>query len=235
MLLLGLDTSGAAVTVALHDGTRVVARRSTVDARRHAELLAPSIEEVLAEAGAVRTDVTAVAVGVGPGPFTGLRAGIVTARVLGLALRIPVHGVCSLDALALQVVADERTAVRPGERFAVATDARRRELYWGVYVAGTPTAPTPPVRVEGPEVSPPLDLPHGVRVFGRGATLYPDSEPGHWHPEGPLDVDAGAVAELAALATAARPIAGVHLLPPEPLYLRRPDAAPPGERKRVLR
>jgi tRNA threonylcarbamoyladenosine biosynthesis protein TsaB len=235
VLLLGVDTSGAAVTVALRDGSGVVARRSTLDARRHAELLAPSIEAVLAEAGAVRTDLTGVAVGVGPGPFTGLRAGIVTARVLGLALSVPVHGVCSHDALALQVVADDATGVRPGERFAVATDARRRELYWAVYVAGTPTAPAPPARIEGPEVSSPHVLPRDLRVFGRGATLYPEVEPAGASVAGPLDVDAGAVAELVALATAARPITGVELLPPEPLYLRRPDAAPPGLRKRVLR
>lgn len=235
MLLLGLDTSGAAVTVALHDGSRIVARRATLDARRHAELLAPSIEAVLAEADAVRTDLTGVAVGVGPGPFTGLRAGIVTARVLGLALSVPVHGVCSHDALALQVVADDATGVAPGERFAVATDARRRELYWAVYVAGTPTAPAPPLRVQGPEVTAPAALPPDVRVFGRGATLHPEVEPHREPPTGPLDVDAAAVAELVALGTGTPRMAGVELLPPEPLYLRRPDAAPPGQRKRVLR
>jgi tRNA threonylcarbamoyladenosine biosynthesis protein TsaB len=235
VLLLGLDTSGAAVTVALHDGSAVVAHRSTLDARRHAELLAPSIEEVLADADAVPTDVTGIAVGVGPGPFTGLRAGLVTARVLGLALQVPVHGVCSHDALALQIVADDATGVRPGERFAVATDARRRELYWAVHVAGTPTAPAPPRRVEGPHVTAPADLPADVRVFGRGATVYPDVPGVQWQPVGPLDVDAGAVAELVALATAAQPVAGVELLPPEPLYLRRPDAAVPAARKRVLR
>jgi tRNA threonylcarbamoyladenosine biosynthesis protein TsaB len=231
VLLLGLDTSGAAVTVALHDGGRVVAGRSTLDARRHAELLAPSIEEVLADAGAVRADVTAVAVGVGPGPFTGLRAGVVTARVLGYCLGVPVHGVCSLDALALQVLADADAAVSPGERFVVATDARRHELYWARYAAGSATTAGPPERLGGPQVSAPGDVPGGVRVFGRGGTLYPQAPP----PPGPLDVDAAAVAELVALATAGEPLAGIELLPPEPLYLRRPDAAPPGVRKRVLR
>jgi tRNA threonylcarbamoyladenosine biosynthesis protein TsaB len=231
VLLLGLDTSGAAVTVALHDGRGIVAGRSTSDARRHAELLAPSIEAVLAEARAVRTDLTAVAVGVGPGPFTGLRAGIVTARVLGYALGIPVHGICSLDALALQAVADAEAAVAPGERFVVTTDARRRELYWAVYAATSATAAGPPERIEGPEVTAPGEVPGDVRVFGRGARLYPDIA----GSPGPLDVDAAAVAELVALATATTPVPGIELLLPEPLYLRRPDAAPPGERKRVLR
>jgi tRNA threonylcarbamoyladenosine biosynthesis protein TsaB len=231
VLLLGLDTSGAAVAVALHDGHRAVARRSTMDARRHAELLAPSIEEVLAEAGAGSADLTAVAVGVGPGPFTGLRAGVVTARVLGYALGIPVHGVCSHDALALQVVADAEAAVAPGERFAVATDARRRELYWALYTAASATAAGPPERVAGPAVTAPRDVPGDVRVFGRGGTLYP----GLRAAPGPLDVDAAAIAELTALATGNDPVPGIELLPPEPLYLRRPDAAPPGARKRVLR
>jgi tRNA threonylcarbamoyladenosine biosynthesis protein TsaB len=231
VLLLGLDTSGAAVTAALHDGSSVLARRATVDARRHAELLAPSIEEVLAEAGRGRGDLTAVAVGVGPGPFTGLRAGVVTARVLAHALGVPVHGVCSLDALALQILADADAAVAPGERFAVATDARRRELYWALYSAGSATTAAPPERLAGPEVTAPGDVPGDVRVFGRGATLYPGVEAA----PGPLDVDAAAVAELVALATAEEPLPGIELLPPEPLYLRRPDAVPPGERKRVLR
>jgi hypothetical protein len=70
-------------------------------------------------------------------------------------------------------------------------------------------------------------LPEGVAVHGRGATLYPDLFAA---PSGPLDVDAGAVAELAVRGLGT----GEGLLPPEPLYLRRPDAAPPGARKRVL-
>ncbi len=230
MLLLALDTSGAAVTVALHDGVRGLAARSTLDARRHAELLAPSIAAVLAEAGAARTDVTAVAVGVGPGPFTGLRAGIVTARVLGLALGVDVVGVCSLDALALQVA--RAVPVGAGGRFAVATDARRHELYWARYEQGGAGVPR---RLDGPHVTAPadlpVDLPAAVVVHGRGATLYPDRFP---PPSGPLDVDAAALAELAALALRGESGAVDVLLAPEPLYLRRPDATPPGARKRVL-
>ena len=225
MLVLALDTSGAAVTAALHDGTTVVARRSTADARRHAELLAPSVAAVLAEAGADRTDLTTVAVGVGPGPFTGLRAGIVTARVLGLALGIDVVGVCSLDALALQVVLTGRDGL--GDRFAVTTDARRHELYWALYApSGDGGVPR---RLDGPHVTAPGEVPGGVPVTGRGATLYPDR---FAPPAGPLDVDAGALAEVAVQGLAQG--AGGVLLPPEPLYLRRPDATPPGARKRVL-
>ncbi len=106
MLLLALDTATPAVTVALHDGHRVLAEVSEVDARRHAELLAPGIEAVLAQAGATTRDLTAIAVGTGPGPFTGLRVGLVTARTLASTLGVPVHGVCTLDVLATQAVDD---------------------------------------------------------------------------------------------------------------------------------
>ncbi|MGI8676836.1 MAG: tRNA (adenosine(37)-N6)-threonylcarbamoyltransferase complex dimerization subunit type 1 TsaB [Nocardioidaceae bacterium] len=125
MLLLAFDTATPAVTAALHDGERVVAAATSVDARRHGELLAPAIATVLRDAGADRRDVTAIAVGVGPGPFTGLRVGLVTARTLAAALRVPVHGVCTLDALA--------AAVSEPAELAVATDARRKEVYWARY------------------------------------------------------------------------------------------------------
>ncbi len=100
MFILAFDTATPAVTVAVHDGYDVVAHESAVDARRHGELLAPSIAAVLAKAGARPGDVTAIAVGTGPGPYTGLRVGLVTARVLGEALGVPVDGVCTLDIIA---------------------------------------------------------------------------------------------------------------------------------------
>jgi tRNA threonylcarbamoyladenosine biosynthesis protein TsaB len=103
VLVVGFDTATPAVSVALHDGERVVGEAFAVDARRHGELLAPMIAKVMADAGASREDLTAVAVGVGPGPYTGLRVGLVTARVLGSVLEIPVYGVCSLDVIAAAV------------------------------------------------------------------------------------------------------------------------------------
>ena len=123
-MLLALDTATAAVTVALHDGERVVASATRVDPMRHGELLAPLITEVLSEAGVVRQDLTAVVVGVGPGPFTGLRVGLVTARTLGAVLEIPVYGVCTLDVLAIEAV--DAGAVSGPVR--VAADARRKEV-----------------------------------------------------------------------------------------------------------
>ncbi|MDQ1289894.1 MAG: tRNA threonylcarbamoyladenosine biosynthesis protein TsaB [Actinomycetota bacterium] len=224
MLLLALDTSGATVTAALHDGTSVIAERAVTNARRHAELLAPAIAAVLDDAGRDRTEITDIVVGVGPGPFTGLRVGVVTARVLGAALGVPVHGVCSLDGIAEDVSGT-------GD-FLVATDARRREVYWAAYHRDADGAP--PERRDGPHVSRPAEVPVAGRpVTGRGATLYPDD----LGPAGePFDVRAGALAALAARSLAGSGTAPtpVTLCSSEPMYLRRPDATPPGARKRVL-
>jgi tRNA threonylcarbamoyladenosine biosynthesis protein TsaB len=208
-MLLAFDTATPAVTVALHDGAHVVAESTVVDKRRHGELLAPGIEWVLREAGAARRDVTRVAVGVGPGPFTGLRVGIVTARTLALVLGVPVDGVCTLDVLAADVAVDGS--------FVVATDARRKQVYWAGYSS-------PYARVEGPAVDRPADVATPQPTAGEGARLYPQAFP---RPVPPVHPSAARLAEL---------VAGeqVVLLPPEPLYLRRPDAVEPGARKRVL-
>jgi len=226
VLLLGLDTATPAVTVALHDGGQPLAQLVTVDAHRHAELLAPAIAKVIADAGADRGDLTGVAVGVGPGPYTGLRVGIVTAKVLAAALGIPVYGVCTLDVIAADVECEED--------FLVATDARRRELYWARYDGAGH-------RVAGPDVGPPAGIPdRDLATAGEGALLYPALLPNGRGPAYPAAVTLCRVvtAALAARDAAedASPVAGgVVLLPPEPLYLRRPDAREPGAPKRVSR
>jgi tRNA threonylcarbamoyl adenosine modification protein YeaZ len=188
----------------------VVAESTVVDAMRHGELLAPGITAVLDEAGVVRQDLAAVAVGVGPGPFTGLRVGLVTARTLGAVLDIPVYGVCTLDVLAAEA------ADRLGEPFLVATDARRKEVYWASYDEKG-------ARLDGPQVSRPADIATELPVVGRGAVLYPGAFPHGLPPEHP------SAAVLAQALAEER----VEPLDPEPLYLRRPDAAEPKRRKRV--
>jgi len=106
VLLLAIDTSTTAITVAVHDGSRTLAEATTLDARGHAEHLAPGITRVLAEAGAGPGDLTDIVCGLGPGPFTGLRVGVVTARTLALVTDARLHGLCSLDALAYQAGVD---------------------------------------------------------------------------------------------------------------------------------
>jgi tRNA threonylcarbamoyl adenosine modification protein YeaZ len=216
VLLLAFDTATPAVTVALHDGTHVLAETTTIDARRHGELLAPAIDAVLTEVGAGRLDITAVAAGTGPGPYTGLRAGLVTARVLGSALGIPLLGVGTLD-----VIAADAVAAAGGREFIVATDARRREVYWARYGAAGE-------RLNGPAVSAPVDIaggPDGVAA-GAGPLLYPGLLGEPIEPSYPA---AGTLARLAAEQLAA----GTPALGAEPVYLRRPDARVPGPPKRV--
>lgn len=208
-MLLAFDTATSHVTVALHDGTEVVAEWDSDEGMRHGEMLAPGIERVLARAGATTRDVTAIAVGAGPGPFTGLRVGLVTARTYGFALEIPVYAVCTLDVLAA-------AAVDAGLRdFAVATDARRKEVYLARYADGQ--------RVDDPVVARPVDVATEEPVVGRGARLYPEAFP---HPAGPELPRAAVLADVVANER-------YELLDPEPLYLRRPDVMEPRPPKRV--
>ncbi|MCF3123025.1 tRNA (adenosine(37)-N6)-threonylcarbamoyltransferase complex dimerization subunit type 1 TsaB [Streptomyces arenae] len=215
MLLLALDTATPAVTVALHDGSSVVSESSQVDARRHGELLLPAVDRVLADAGLRLDAVTGIVVGVGPGPYTGLRVGLMTADTFGLALGVPVHGVCTLDGLAYASGIDSGP-------FVVATDARRKEVYWARYDDVR-------TRAGGPAVDRPADIADevaGLPAVGAGALLYPDTFPDARAPE---HVSAAALASLAA----ERLAAGEELLEPRPLYLRRPDAQVPKNYKVV--
>ncbi len=211
-MLLAFDTATPLVTVALHDGADVVVELVAERPMKHAEQLAPLIERAWAEAGIVRQDLTAIAAGVGPGPFTGLRVGLVTARTLAFVLEIPVYGVCSLDVLAVEAADSGMVS----SDFVVATDARRKEVYLARYDAdGT--------RLDGPVVGRPADLATRDRVVGEGGVLYPDAFP---HRAGPTAPSAGWLARVVAEERA-------ELLDPEPLYLRRPDAATPHAPKRV--
>lgn len=211
-MLLAFDTATQLVSVALHDGERVVVELSSEVPMKHGEHLAPLIARSLEEAGLVRQDLTAIAVGVGPGPFTGLRVGVVTARTLGFVLDVPVYGVCSLDAVALEVVA---TGATPGS-FLVATDARRKEVYLASYDGDGR-------RLEGPVVTKPAAVATDAPVAGAGPELYPDAFP---HAIAPVRPGAGWIATAVCSEL-------VELLDPEPLYLRRPDAVAGAPRKPV--
>jgi tRNA threonylcarbamoyl adenosine modification protein YeaZ len=212
-----IDSATPAITAAVaviddDESVKVLAERVAVDGRAHGELLAPALHAALAEAGLTMRDLDAVVAGLGPGPFTGLRVGLVTARTLGLALDVPVYGVCTLDVLAAEAV-DTDAVHGP---FLVATDARRKEVYWASYDETG-------ARLDGPHVARPADVATDAPVVGAGARLYPEAFP---HAVGPEHPDARV---LARVVTDER----VELLDPEPLYLRRPDVAAPGARKPV--
>ncbi len=215
MLIVVVDSATPAITAALAEvtdtGARVLARRVTVDARAHGELLAPAVDAVLREGDAAPGDLAAVVAGVGPGPFTGLRVGLVTAAAMADALNIPVYGVCTLDAIGWATTG----------RVLVATDARRREVYWAVYDEGVP--------VTEPAVGRPDAVAVDVeRAVGDGARRYaevfglPVGEP--WYP--PAEGLAALAAQRIRDKAPAEPLT--------PLYLRRPDAVEPGARKSVL-
>lgn len=206
--VLAIDTSTPAVVAGVlsRDGT-VLGERIVVDAHAHAELLTPNVVAAVADAGLQMSDLGAVVVGCGPGPFTGLRVGMATAAAYGHALGIPVHGVCSLDAIGM---------LTEGEVLVV-TDARRREVYWARYRGGA--------RIGGPGVEAPAD----VRVDGARqvagspahAALFalPLTGPPHPTPAGLV-----AAADL-----------GADPAPLVPLYLRRPDAKTLAERAAASR
>jgi tRNA threonylcarbamoyl adenosine modification protein YeaZ len=248
VLVLALDTATPASTAALvevtPDGLSGIAERRTVDPRAHGERLAPEIAAVLADAGLRPRDLTAIVAGLGPGPFTGLRVGLATAASMGHALGIPTYGVCSLDGLG--------RAAGPG-RVLIATDARRREVYFATYADGE--------RTSGPEVAKPADvagLLHGAVGSALPAGLLPGAADESVEAEatvaGLVDRAAGEGAlkygdlfgvpveehllyppGAALVALAADRIRGAA--PSEiltPLYLRRPDAVEPSARKPVL-
>ncbi|MFC0439303.1 tRNA (adenosine(37)-N6)-threonylcarbamoyltransferase complex dimerization subunit type 1 TsaB [Kutzneria buriramensis] len=223
MLVLAIDTATPAVTAGVVQldadaAPRTLAQRVTIDAKAHGELLIPHLREALAEAGRTMADVDAIVCGSGPGPFTGLRVGMVTAAALGQALGRPVYPVPTVDAIAVEA--------RSGHRLLVATDARRREVYWAAYDADGG-------RVEGPHVDKPADLAEKLpsldvaSAAGQGAEMYADV----------LDLPIALAPfpsphGLVAVAAAAL-LAGAEPDPMTPLYLRRPDAVVPTGRKRV--
>lgn len=233
MLALGIDTSTPMVSVALvekeplpRSNTSIltsppllVARRDQLADNKHGELLAALIDETFQEAGASIADLGAVGVGLGPGPFTGLRVGVVTAAAISDALGIPVYGKCSLDVIGWDHSMDEAP-------FVVVSDARRRQLYWAVYneVGG---------REEGPEIGFPDEIAEHVRgrvgeVAGPACTLYADAFAG-FRIASPRWPDAWSIATHAWF-----PGQGDQPSDPLiPLYLRRPDAREPGRPKRV--
>src|SRR5690606_11853389 len=131
--MLALDTSEAVAVAVVDAGGVPLAQARDPQPRRHAERLAPLITAVLDEAAVPRSALTALVVGTGPAPFTGLRVGLVTARVMARALGIPVLGLSTLDALAAQAVAD--LGLPAGTHVLVATDAKRREVYGARYRA----------------------------------------------------------------------------------------------------
>lgn len=211
MLVLALDSATPTLVAGVarwspDGGAAVLAERAVPSGNRHAELLVPAVRGVLADAGLALSDVEAVVTGLGPGPFTGLRVGVVTAAALADARGVPAVGVCSLDAIG--------TGART-----VVTDARRREVYWAAYAADGS-------RTDGPGVARPEDL--AVSGPFVGDARFADRLGA---PVVAVEVTTAGLLRAAAPQLVAPSSAGPLL----PLYLRRPDATPPTSLKRVSR
>ena len=209
MLVLALDTATPTLVVGVADWSQhglpeVRAERAVPSGTRHAELLTPAIAGVLDDAGVTMGDLDVVVTGLGPGPFTGLRVGVVTATALADARGLPVIGVCSLDAIG----SGARTVV---------TDARRKEIYWATYDAEDD-------RLTGPSVDKPADVTLSGPVVGDPAFADRLGRP----------VVAAEVTTAGLLRAAAAQLADPSSAGPlVPLYLRRPDATPPAAIKAV--
>ena len=260
-VVLGIDTSATVCAGLARDG-QVLAAGVVDNTRAHAEQLMPLVQRIAAAAGlSALAELDAIAVGVGPGPFTGLRVGVVAAVTLAEALGIPVRGVCSLDVLAHQAV----TAGLVSSDFVVASDARRKEWYWARYAVvsgqtGTDNGDSPSVLTEAPVPA----FGGTVQGSGQGGTDTGDS------PSAPVESTVSAFGGTVPMTSLVHRVAGPFVtapdqLPPlpkvgpvtdapleldagvlaavaadlpdaglEPLYLRRPDAEVPTTRKSTL-
>lgn len=205
MNVLAIDTS-VGISVAILRSNGEITESQPVDHGMQGELTAELISQVVIASGLEIHEVTDVVVGVGPGPFTGLRVGLVTAGVFAHARDIPIHGICSLDAIASDFA----------KPCVVVTDARRKELYWAQYDG---------LRIGDPQVSKPevlaAQFPDSEFV-GPGALLYPDFVTGEV-----IDLRASSLAKLFVSGSA-------QLVEVTPMYLRKPDAVEPTIRKSVL-
>ena len=211
--ILAVETSSAWTSLAVADDGVVIAEAEHHDARGHVEAIGALFADTIAPA-LTGPPVTGVICGIGPGPYSGLRVGIAYARALALAWKVPIAGVCSLDAVAA-------SNQHEGD-YVVVADARRREVYWAVF---DPMGS----RIDGPYVGAPTELPTLLPVVdapahardliaylaGRGA-----HDPARWDPP-PIGIELDDHGDGGA--RTARALAGRTLLTAQPLYLRSAD------------
>jgi tRNA threonylcarbamoyladenosine biosynthesis protein TsaB len=225
MICLGIDTSAAFARVAVADHRDVAARMTTESGRTHSETLLEAVRGVLDSADIPIDALELVAVGTGPGTWTGLRVGITTAKAIAYALSIPIVGVPTLDATAAGV-----TGYTGG--LAVITDARRHEVYGRRYELDGKGG----IRPEGGIfVTPPAEIDRfvepGCAVVGNGVRLLPEDSPLRRSalPDTFGDVDAGTICRLAVERYARQGPDGPGDV--NPIYVRKSDAETAREKK----
>ncbi len=219
---IALDTQ-AATSIAIIDDGCVVGRAQNDSGRHHAESITPLVREALAAAGLpaqlAHAGVDRVLVGTGPAPFTGLRAGLVSARVLASVAGVPAYGVPALDVIARQGL----DRLPPDTRVYAIADARRRELYWGSYIAAGPDDVTREGRLEVGDVSALL----GAMRTAPGLVVAGAPIPAHSADAlarvdlGPqVSLDPAVMSRIVATRLSRGEDDRLHT---DPLYLRRPD------------
>ena len=230
MLILGIETATQQVGVAVGGHEGVLASFHAARNRRHAETLVPGIEFICKQARIDLSEISVVAVDVGPGLFTGLRVGVATGKTLAHALRVPMIGVSSLDLLAFPVRFTHKLIV-------AVIDARRGEVFFAFYRQ----VPGGVQRVTGYQVGTPDDLASELLASGEDCLLVGDgalryseyfedvarlelTEQGLAHPS------ASSLVQLAHAQALREQF--VHSWELEPLYLRKPDAEINWERAR---
>ena len=226
MLTLAIDTATRTLSVALVEDQNVLTEISEVAAQAHAERLPLLLDQLLKQTGKQRTDIELVAVGVGPGAYTGLRVGLMFATAFARALKIQLVGICSHDVIA----PSNYTGL-------VVTDARRKEVYLSHYETGN--------RLFSPIVIKPDQIVQAdLAIIGDGVEVFGDI----FTTGKSVQISAGRLGLLVNAAIAAGvqvaqivpnvspaagdganalPVGASLLLSPLPLYLRRPDAAEP--------
>lgn len=210
--VLGIDTSTSVCVGLAKDGIEV-ASVCAGDSRSHAEMLIPAVQELLDQAQISFAELNAVAVGMGPGPFTGLRVGIAAGRTIASLANVKLYQVCSLDVLAAEW-ANSQTP--PQGDFVICSDARRKQLYWAQY---SKTGQ----RISDPEISPANEIPQ-MPIAGPGCALYPEvlaEQTVSWPSQLNAAVLAGLADQMAEVGAT-------------PLYLRNPDAKVPGKPKTAI-
>ncbi|WP_218222006.1 tRNA (adenosine(37)-N6)-threonylcarbamoyltransferase complex dimerization subunit type 1 TsaB [Nesterenkonia sp. Act20] len=241
-MILAIDSSAGA-SVAVLDQGRVLAQWRTSETTDHAEVLAAAVAETMRQAGVDGGGLGGVVVGVGPGPFTGLRVGLALAHALAEVWQVPLHGLCSLDSLAHRAVTQSPAGdpagdsasdpagdhlggpVEAGVEFLAVSDARRREVYWARYrsrAAAGPDHAASAELVDGPHVSAASELPD-LPAVGIGAGLYPEALKARSAMEASWLPDAVELGQIAQTPGPAR------LREPLPLYLRESDAKVPAQ------
>lgn len=204
-MLLAIDTSAGTSVAVVDRDAGTLAEYSSTDTRKHAEVIGELIRACLDDSGIAVTDLSGVVAGMGPGPFTGLRVGIAAARAFALGAGKLVVPIVSHDAIAFG---------EPGPVI-IATDARRREVYWSAY--SEPDESGLPVRVAGPALAKATELESAVAEFSAYTLIEAEQ------------VSAASLGLLAEELYAA----GRSFAADEPLYLRSPDVTISAGPKRV--